>query len=439
MMKKLTFLTLILIVAAAFALFWDRTHRSPWSSGKPKAEEQFALANDAIMKLYNNEAVEHLHRALELDPSYVAAKIFLFFHTPNQKERDRLAKELRSLDLDSLSPRERFLVRYHLAVYDHKPDVARKVLADYRKRFPDDPYAIELAGGLAWADQDLERATKLYSRLLEVNPNWVTAQNRLGYTAMAQGDFKRAEQQFNTYEFVAPDQANPHDSKAELFTLVGRYKEAKSELERALAIRPDFCASYGHLIDVALLEGDFSEADAVIERASEHCTEEQVSYEKCRISIWRAAETMNPAEAWDAVPESCHSKRQAEQLILIHRLALASGHDDIARQYEDDLASRLQKYQRQKLDITMGSPVLAHLEGERALQEGHYEAAIKHFTQADRELLYWGNGPAVFKLYNRVRLAVAQQRSGDTVAARKTLDQVLKVNPKFPHPELRAN
>lgn len=439
MMKKLAFLSLILIVAVAFALFWNRTHRSPWTTAKPAAEREFALANDAMMKLYGNEALEHLHRALELDQSYVAAKILLFFHTPDKEERDRLAKELRAMDLDRLTPRERFLVRYRLAAYDRKPEVAREVLADYLKRFPDDPYAIELAGGLAWADQDLDRATELYSHLLDVNPNWVTAQNRLGYTAMAEGDFKRAEQQFNTYEFVAPDQANPHDSKAELFTLLGRYKEARGELERALAIRPDFCASYGHLIDIALLQGSFEEANAVLERGAEHCSEELLAFERCRIAIWRAHQMTDAAEAWESVPESCRSKPEGEQLILMHRLALATGHAVIAHGYENRLATMLKKYPNQKMEVGTGPATLAHLEGERALEEGHYDEAIKFFTQADRQLLYWGSGPALFKLYNRVRLAVAQQRAGATAEARKTLDQVLNVNPKFPHPQLEGD
>lgn len=436
MMKKLAFLILILIAAAAFVLFWDRSHRGPWTPGKPDAEREFALANDAIMKLYAKEAVDHLQRAVKLDPDYVAAKVFLFFHTPEKKERARLAKELRSLDLDRLTPRERFLVRYHLAAYDDKADAARKVLDDYLQRYPDDPYAIEMAGGAAWADQDLDLATKLYTHLLDVNPNWVTAQNRLGYTAMAQGDFERAEQQFNTYEFVAPDQANPHDSKAELFTLIGRYKAAKTELERALAIRPDFCASYGHLVDVSLLQSEFKEADAVVERASEHCSDEFLGFEKCRIQIWRAQEVTDPVKAWETVPESCRSKRQGEQLILMHRLALATGHDDVAHQYESDFATMLEKYRGRKMEIGMGEPMLAHLEGERALHDARYDEATRHFAQADRELLYWGSGPALFKLYNRVRLAVAQQRLGEVAAAQKTLQQVLQVNPKFPHPNL---
>jgi len=436
MKKKATFLALILIVIVAVALLWARSRQSPWSPAAPAARQEFELANQASMKLYHTDAVEHLRRAIQLDDGFVAPKIFLFVHTSDKKERDRLAKELRGLDLDSLTPRERFLVRYHLAIYDGKLDDARKGLSSYLKTHPDDPFAIELAANQAWADQDLERATKLYSHLLDVNPNWVTAQNRLGYTAMAQGDFTRAEQQFNTYEFVAPDQANPHDSKAELFTLVGRYKEAESELERALAIRPDFCASYGHLIDIALLKSDFDQADSTVDRSAEHCSDKFVDFEKCRVAAWRAHATDDPQQAWEGLPESCRERPEGEELILIHRLALASHHEDVALKYEEEVRSAVKKYQNQRMEFGMGSAMVDHLQGERALHEGRYDEARKLFTQADRQLLYWGSGPALFKLYNRVRLAEAEHSQGDEAAARRTLDEVLAVNPKFPHPGL---
>lgn len=439
MKKKAAFLALILLVIVTVALLWMRAHRSPWSPGNAAAMQEFELANQAWMKLYSTEALEHLHRAVQLDRDFVAPKIFLLVYTENKTERTRLADELRSLDLSELTPRERFLVRYHLASYDHKPDVARKVLDEYLQSHPDDPFAVELAGNQAWADQDLDRATTLYSHLLDVNPNWVTAQNRLGYTAMAQGDFTRAEQQFNTYEFVAPDQANPHDSKAELFTMTGRYKEAESELERALAIRPDFCASYGHLIDIALLKSDFDHADAIVQRSADHCSTKFVAFETCRVAAWRGQGAADIAQAWDAVPESCRKDPMGEQLILMYRLALESGHKEMARSYEEKLSKAVETYKNQRMDFGMGSAMLDYMKGEEALQEGRPEEARKLFTQADGKLLYWGSGPALFKLYNRVRLAQAEQILGDGAAARRTLDAVLKVNPKFPHPQLAGD
>src|SRR4029078_10139489 len=90
---------------------------------------------------------------------------------------------------------------------------------------------------LCWETRRWDDAEKTFQELLAIEPNWVDAQNKMGYLSMALGRFAESEDRFRTYRFVAPDQANPHDSLGELLVLTGRFDEAQSELHAALRIR----------------------------------------------------------------------------------------------------------------------------------------------------------------------------------------------------------
>ena len=125
---------------------------------------------------------------------------------------------------------------------------AEKTLAAYLEEHPNDPWALSIRCDQAWQHRDWPPTEECNRRLIKADPNWVQAQNQLGYIAMAQGRFAEAEQLFRTYLYIAPDQANPHDSMGELFTVLGRYAESEKELEEAIRIRPSFCASWEHLV-----------------------------------------------------------------------------------------------------------------------------------------------------------------------------------------------
>ncbi|HEX9638307.1 MAG TPA: tetratricopeptide repeat protein, partial [Acidobacteriota bacterium] len=166
---------------------------------------------------------------LELDPEFVAAQVLLA-RLAEPARRRALLERLSQADLERLTPRERFMARYALALHHRIELKPQQILRDCLAQHPRDPYALEARSLQAWERQDWEAAERSYQRLLEIDPNWARAQNHLGYLAMARGRFEEAEDLFRTYLYIAPDQANPNDSMGELLTIRGRYDEA----ERAL-------------------------------------------------------------------------------------------------------------------------------------------------------------------------------------------------------------
>ena len=259
------------MVAVAAAVSIIALPKGPqWTSDSPEALAALELAMDAKMKLYHDDAVEQLERAVELDPDFVIAKLMLADytrHTGDKESTNQLLEEALEADRGTLKPRERFFIERTQAALEKRFDDVAAITQEYLEKYPNDPYIIDSAALMAFSKGDNETSERLYRRVLEISPNWVIAYNQLGYTTMLQGRFAEAEEYFTSYRFIAPDQANPHDSLGELYIVLGRYPEAAQSIETALDIKSDFWESYHHLMFVRNLMRDYAGAEQASEEA----------------------------------------------------------------------------------------------------------------------------------------------------------------------------
>lgn len=404
---------------------------SPWTTESAEARAALERCLDAEMKLYFRDVPIHCQKALALDPDLTVAKVLLARHSADPERRERLRAELEQADLTRLSPRERFMVERSLA---EGPERRRELLDAYLSEHPDDPYALEIRCNELWERQDLERSEACFLELLETDPNWVRAQNYLGYIAMGQGRFAEAEERFKTYRFIAPDQANPHDSMGELLTLIGRYDDAERELEQALAVREDFCPAYQHLIQVHLLQGEVDEARGVLSRQleQESCAR-AAELDECQVEVWIASLSGDPDAVW-RVAEPCLEQLRPDgpQVILTHLAALRTGRPEAAQELEEQVEEALRKPGLREAGREVLSMHLDHMRGRRALAEGHAGQAVELFRQADSKIRYWSdNGVGVFKLINRLALAGALAEAGRRHESDEVLAEVRAVNPRI--------
>jgi tetratricopeptide (TPR) repeat protein len=431
-MRKIP-IVLVVLAAAAVAVglaLWARA-RPEWTTDSPEALAEFEAATRDLNRLYHREAAEHLERAAELDPDFLMPKLILLQMRAVDRERmSTLIDELKARDLDRVTPRERLLTETTLASVDRRPERAEQLVADYLERHPEDPWAVSMHCDLLWSRHDWQSAQDCYRRLIEVEPNWVEAQNRLGYIAMAQGKFAEAEEQFEIYRFVAPDQPNPHDSLGELLMIIGRWREARQELEQALAIKPDFCASWGNLAQLSVLESDYDAAEATLEQArkSNGCPPEELEAMACRLKVWRAFDAgdwIATLGAWSA--ENC-TKRNSELTLLAYRAALVLGDQATLATIDARVTEAVATYGER--DPTAAA-LRAHLEGLRLVHSGDPAAAVERFEQADRLLAYWSGGQAYFKLANRQDLHRALEATGRTAEAAQLLAEQRRTNPQL--------
>jgi hypothetical protein len=420
----------VLAIGTAVVLQTFRAE-TEWSSSSESARAAFQEGLDAEKQLYHNEAREHFARALELDPSFVMARFKLLLLSGDKATRAVRLKELvTQTDLDRLSDRERFLILYRLAVLERDQERAGELLEDYLARSPDDLSALAIRCDRAFLRGELEAATDCYTRVLEIDPEWVVAQNQLGYISMGKGDFTAAERFFRAYLATAPDQANPHDSLGELYMLTGRYANARREFESAVSIRPDFCASLAHLTDLSLLEGDVESASTNMERAEKTvCSPEFIAAQKCRVAIWRDLERANfPAAVERSTSLHCVEEDQGFLTrVGIHRAAMRAGELAVASQMESRLQTMIEKYP----DARLSRAMLEHYHAMRLVEQGRPREAIPLLQKADSRLRYEGSAVGLLKLYNRLALANALEIAGTAAEAEALREEVRAVNPSF--------
>lgn len=434
--KRYTWWLVVAAVAAGVAVSLVALPRTAaWTTSSDEAVSEFLAGVEAQQKLYQADAAIHFERAVELDPDFVIAKMFLADTCrENDKERaTKLIDEVLATPIDRLTARERLFVERLRALADHRLEDAAALVDAYLDDHPDDPYVLYIKAMRLWNSGELELAERLNRRLIEIEPNWVIAYNQLGYLAMIQGRFVEAEEYFTSYRFVAPDQANPHDSLGELYLIQGRYDEAIESFDRALEIRPDFMASYGHLALAMIMLHRFDDARDVAARLSRIEGVPAVSLQSLNCSIDLAE--LEATERWqdivarrdDCLPEA----QPGYTTIAIHRAALLTGAGELAVTIEDEVQAGLEKQGKELKSMYGSDSGLLHMRAVRLAVAGDLSAAADLFTRVDEELSYREAGIGLFKLINRLVLTEVRFAHGQDAEAHKLLSQVRAVNPKL--------
>ena len=410
--------SLAMILAAVLLM---RARHEDWTSESAGAIAELERGLEAQRRYYPSEAIEHFGNALELDSEFAVAKIFLLQSTRFDKYEhwDDQLEELRGLSTAALTPRERFLVRYGIATLDEERSEADRILETYLREHPDDAFGLEIRCDRLWRSDHADKAELCYTDLLKAEPNWVQAENRLGYLAMSQGRFQEAEEHFRTYRYIAPDQANPHDSLGELLILLGRYDEARAELGEALSIRPDFCNSYRNLAAMVLYTSQASGANEIVERAAEHCGDEFATQLGCIVEFNLAF----VEEEWEWLATSAAKacvRRDPGLLWMVHRGTVMIGELRLARKIEKAVS---------EIKYKMPTATQLHLKGVRLCAEGKAKGASSSFEGADRQLGYQSLQTGMLKLFNRLNWAHALELRDDSEEAEKLVASVAEVNP----------
>jgi Flp pilus assembly protein TadD len=417
--------TVALVAAAAIAAWAALRGRGQqeWTTTSPAALAELRLGIDAQRKYYHREAQAHFEKALELDPDFAMAKRMLMRADVSKERRERLRQQLAATDRSRLTPREVFLIDYTLAQAAEAPRAQLdEIVEGYLRRHPRDPYALSAQGDLRWDARRWEEAEETFQKLLAVDPNWVDAQNKMGYLSMALGRFAEAEDRFRTYRFIAPDQANPHDSLGELLVLTGRFAEAQRELEAALRIRPDFCISYFNLIDLARLSGQPERASSLVAALDKNgCGPELVASATCAHRVWGFYQARDWERLAAVFHEPCIQQHNIGP-VLPHLAAVLAGDLALAREIEAFAAKRQSTY------VTRANPVLPHTAAVREVAEGEVAKALEHFAATDAQLQYRQLQDGLFKMYNRLQWAHALELSGDRAAAERLVREVEGVN-----------
>lgn len=409
--------------------YWFSGEKSPWSSESAEARAELDAGFRDFEKGYDADAALHFERARELDPKSAAALVFSAF-TQQESSKDReVLEQLKALDASRFTDNELFLARLFEAEVKRDRAAVSSAVEDFLSRHPKEALALSMRCKLLWDAKKWDEAEACYRDILEVQPQWVQAQDRLGLLAMSRGRFAEAEDHFITYRYVAPNLPAPYSSIAILFLFTGRYEESEKAFRRALEIKRDFCPALSGLTHLYTVWGKLPEALEAIAQ-----TEAQPA---CR-ALAQAGNTCSRRIFITYLQQDLPRARELDQDCPMaygyslgkHQLASWTG--EFAR--AEEMEAAIHKTAgidpaQQPAPFQMG--FWHYFRGVRLIFQENYSEAAKEFELADGELRFWSGDNAILAFVNNVHWVYSLELAGRQQEAQALRRKIGAVNPRM--------
>jgi len=435
----------------------------PITTSSEKARKLFLEGRHLAETLQVQESRQYLQRAVQEDPEFAMAYLFLSFAEPSAKgffeTLDRAVARV-----DKASEGERLWILGVQAGVNAFPMEQRAYYKKLVAAFPEDERAHNLLGTNFFGQQEYTEAIAEYRKATEIAPEFSQPYNQLGYAYRFLGQYGEAEKAFNKYIQLIPGDPNPYDSYAELLMKMGRYDESIESYGKALEINPNFVASHIGIATNLNFKGDHAGARKQLEklysiarndgerRAALFAT--TVSYideGNMEMAIEQQQKQFALAEKID------DAAAMAGDLVTMGNILLESGKPDEAlvkfkKAFEIVDASKLSEevkennrrnflfnaaraaigkgdlktakaksleYHRQVEAINNAFLIRLslQLQGMIALEEKNYDSALEGFRQANQQ-----------DPYNFYRMALAYQGKGDLKSAKEVCRTVVGFN-----------
>ncbi|HLJ26771.1 MAG TPA: tetratricopeptide repeat protein [Candidatus Angelobacter sp.] len=276
------------------------------------AEAREALQR-GVVKWENHrmaEAVDDYRKAIQEDPNFAVAHLFLSTLTPNPEEQSselQKAVALRDSARRSMNEDQQLLITWLADTSQNQILPAIAAMNELLDRYPQDKHLLYRAAIWFRNQRQIERAVHLYEQILQLDPQFADALNQLGYIYAFQAESDKAIATMNRYVAVLPHEPNPEDSYAEILRMAGRYDGAIAHYRRAMEIEPSYWSSQEGIAGTYALMGDQERARAGYATAIQHAPSPATAL------LW----TMNSAVTW--VREKEYAKANAVLLDVARR------------------------------------------------------------------------------------------------------------------------
>jgi len=236
---------------------------STYTTSSIEAYDYYLKGRSADEKYYHVEALEFFKKAVEIDPNFAGAHVWLSMEhrsLGNTESADEALKRALILS-ENASRKERLYIESAYAFsIEGDSDKGIGILEKMTEEFPKEK-GVHYWLGVNYGFRNLlyEQAVEELNKALALDPNFPDALNMIAYTYLDMAKYDKALEYFERYEAQLPGDPNPIDSIAELYLHMGRLDEALSKYKDVLKIKPDFGSSLPIAYIYALKE-NFSEA-----------------------------------------------------------------------------------------------------------------------------------------------------------------------------------
>lgn len=258
---------LILTTVFIFAVFFFSSCKTqspgneiPVTTTSKEALKFFIDGRDKFENFEFIEAASLFDRAIQTDSNFAMAYLYRSLSEDGPDiSRQNLDKAV-SL-IDKVSDGEKNETRYYLAQAEDNGQKQKEYLDQLLLAYPSDKRVNMKAGQYYYNLNDYSTALIHYKKVTELDKDFASAYNRIGYCQSELNNYEEAEKAFQIYIKLIPDKANPYDSYAEFLLKTGKYDESIEQYKKAVEIDPvNFAASLYGIGNNYIFKGDYESA-----------------------------------------------------------------------------------------------------------------------------------------------------------------------------------
>jgi tetratricopeptide (TPR) repeat protein len=306
----------------------------PVSTRSEEARKYLELSLDKYENGLFDDAAVHAQHAVEQDSKFALAYAFLSF-AGRRGNPDTAAQARAQALLPAAAPDEQLLVRWMTGVQEGDLLPAIVTMNELLARFPKDKHVLFLISEWLYSQQEYDRARQLMETILQVDPNFAPALNRLGHAYIETGnpDPARAIAALKRYLELQPGQPTPEVSLAEVLRSTGDDQGSVKHYSDALQLDPTSFAARLGLANTLTLTGDYSDAreqyDKAILAAQSPRDRFHAEYQKRLVDFWEG-QAEQGRKALVALADESRTRKQpdAQAAIEFARVLLATNADD---------------------------------------------------------------------------------------------------------------
>jgi Tfp pilus assembly protein PilF len=218
---------------------------------------------DGRDKFDNNEfiaAASLFDKAIQTDPNFAIAYLYRAQSGGGYNiYRQNLDKAISFIG--KVSEGEKLEIQYSQAYAEGNGQKQKELLDKLLVSFPSDKRIQAVAGTYYFSINDFSNALIHLSKATEIDKNYSSAYNMIGYCQSALNNYQEAEKAFQTYIKLVPDRGNPYDSYGELLLKMGKYDESIAQYKKAFEKDPvNFATSLTGIGDNYIFKGDYETA-----------------------------------------------------------------------------------------------------------------------------------------------------------------------------------
>src|SRR5437016_3542529 len=183
--------------------------RMPITTSSPEARNLFEQGVVEWENLHISRALEHWQAAIEKDPNFLLAHLYISERIPDPGQQATERKKVLAL-MDSVTADERLMAEWILADSRDDSIAALAAMNELLARYPKDKHLYWFAALSMGANyHQWERSAELAEQAGKVDPDFAGALNNLGYDYAFQEQFEQALPHMQHHIQVLPAQPNP--------------------------------------------------------------------------------------------------------------------------------------------------------------------------------------------------------------------------------------